>query len=977
MVHKQAANSMGAQGDGFSDDDPLAELARIVGFDQAPRRETLPGPAGDAPRDESVFNLQDELMGEFDGYVEPQHNRYVDSQPPQRTADFDPAPRYEEPQLQSGTWKSDVGFRGAEEPLWATVEATPVPPEVAYSERNVATQQVERDFGSQGGYGDAPDFAASGFAAATARPEPSLSWADVAPAPSADVWSPAPAAEDTVSFDLADELEFAVSEPVMPSVQTEAPRLRLPLANFQLPSQKARAPEPSFEPAPVAPVAVPFPAETAPDFDAMVQGRSSVAAAPGLDLAPQPLTAEVAGAHGATQLRVDPPAFDWSQVPVGPVEPVVRRSESFSVPETVPEPVFSHDFAQELAESEAFAELPTDVQRNAQPSRNVGQQSQPDDGDFFAEQDFELQLDALDIDLSEIEPAAPRQLSPPPAQPQLAAPVQVVIPAARQSYAAPEYRVSVQGGAPLTAPAAASAATPGTVWADPQRTAPSPAVVTPATPVAPQDSLSFDPAEIAEQDDFLEAIAAMDVPDVQVAEAPVQPQVTSDFDLDLDSELASLLSEQMVQPQTQAGLVAPQPAMKAPETQPKPAAIDEFEAFEKALEEDFKSAMTPAAQEQPIKRGHIKIAGHGQGSYRQLKPYLMAGTAAVLLLAGAGGIYAWLSSGAVGSLGSGEPVVIVADTSPTKIVPEDPGGKTVPNQDKAVYDRVAGNASDNPTQPSLISSEEEPVDVVQRTLIPENPPLEGEGEFQGTPVGETEDPRLLPETQQAAATQEDPATVTPRRVRTMIVRPDGSLVAQEVPAATETAAATPSPVLAQPSVNNASKGDAVNTVAARAVTPSSESATATETAAAEPRQVAASAPTPSALPQNRPAEQPVNIVGTVTDQGNLRPAQPATADNAPTQTAAVTASPAETGASGGFGIQIASLPSQADAERSYKSLTARFGNILGGKPHEIRQAAIPGKGTYYRVRILAPTREEAVALCEEYRNAGGSCLVAR
>ena len=50
MVQKQAAN-MRSQGDGFADDDPLAELARIVGFDQPLKREpvvTLPQapPAG-------------------------------------------------------------------------------------------------------------------------------------------------------------------------------------------------------------------------------------------------------------------------------------------------------------------------------------------------------------------------------------------------------------------------------------------------------------------------------------------------------------------------------------------------------------------------------------------------------------------------------------------------------------------------------------------------------------------------------------------------------------------------------------------------------------------------------------------------------------------------------------------------------------------------------------------------------------------
>lgn len=963
MVHKQAANSMGAQGDGFSDDDPLAELARIVGFDQAPRRETLPGPAGEPPRDEPVFNLQDELMGEFDGYVEPQQDRSVQAEAPSHR---------DEPAFEPANWKSDSGFRGAEEPVWAVSQPSFAAPQPARLERDAFIQPVEPAYRPQDIYETVPEPAASVYTGVSAQSPASqspasLSWPDVAPVALEDEWTPAPAQDEPASFDLADELEFSVSEPVMPPVQTEAPRLRLPLANFQVPSQSARRPEPQFElpqpasePRPVMPYNAAPSTESVAGFDAGVSERTGFATAPSLEPQQRPATVEPLPVS-STELRVEPPAFDWSQVPVGPVEPVARRGDNVSQPEPEAEPVFSLDFAQELAQSEAFADVAADVEHHAQPVRNVGQVSAASDSDFFSDQDFELQLDELDIDLSELEPVVQQPVQPPPVRAQLAAPVQMAIPVARQSYAAPEYRVSVQSAA--TAAIAPQAA----AWVDQPKTAPAAAFVAAATP----DSLAFDPAEIAEQDDFLEAIAVMDVPEVQVAETPVQPQVSSDFDLDLDSELANLLSEQVVQPQPVAA--EPHVTASAAAIQSNDGPVDEFAAFEKALEEDFKTALTPPVPDQRINRGHIKIVGHGQGGYRQLKPYLMAGTAAVLLLAGAGGIYAWIGSGAVGSLGSGEPVVIAADTSPTKIVPEDPGGKTVPNQDKAVYDRVAGNASDGPTQPSLISSEEEPVDVVQRTLIPENPPLEGEGEFMGTPVGETEDPRLLPETQQAAASQEDPATVTPRRVRTMIVRPDGSLVTQEVPAATETASATP--VLAPPDVSNENKGDAVNPIAARAVTPASDSGNAP--AAPATTEVAAVAPTPAAVPANRPADQPVNIVGTVTDQGNLRPAQPATQENVPTQTAAVTASPSETGATSGFAIQIASLPSQADAERSYKSLIGRFGNILGGKPHEIREAAIPGKGTYYRVRILAPTREEAVALCEQYRDAGGSCLVAR
>ncbi|WP_192814393.1 SPOR domain-containing protein, partial [Rhizobium sp. PDO1-076] len=302
-------------------------------------------------------------------------------------------------------------------------------------------------------------------------------------------------------------------------------------------------------------------------------------------------------------------------------------------------------------------------------------------------------------------------------------------------------------------------------------------------------------------------------------------------------------------------------------------------------------------------------------------------------------------------------------------------------------------------------SEEEPMDVVQRTLIPENLPMENEDQDGAiaTPVGETEDPRLLPDGQTAetATAADDPGTITPRKVRTMIVRPDGTLVAQDVPevvTATQTAAATQAgqqsatPVLAAPSqpVNTT---DVVKPIETSVVPPVATPAASTpvETAAVAPVEAPVAemtgTPDPKApIPTSRPAQQPVNVVSTVTDQGNVRPtpAPAATqAQAAPTETAAVAPStpaataPAASSASGSYAIQIASLPSEADAQKSYRNLSGKFASVLGGQPFEIRKADIPGKGTFYRVRVGAGSKAEAVALCEKYRAAGGSCLVSK
>jgi hypothetical protein len=378
-----------------------------------------------------------------------------------------------------------------------------------------------------------------------------------------------------------------------------------------------------------------------------------------------------------------------------------------------------------------------------------------------------------------------------------------------------------------------------------------------------------------------------------------------------------------------------------------------------------------------------------------------------VFVGGAYGVYAWVSSGPGlgGIISSGEPRVITADKEPVKVVPENPGGKTVPNQDKAVYDRVAG-AAEEPKQKALVSSDEEPVDVVQKTLTPEVSSDDEEGgpvddQIMPTAVGETEDPRLLPNenaTDQAAADAERGPSVSPRKVRTMIVKPDGTLVAREEPAdpapaaaaqAPDTQPATPSQGTAAsfptgtPASTEVASADGRPVAAADAAPEQQAAARAAEAEVASApagdppvRQVRTTNVADTApIPAPRPAEQPVNVVGTVTENGNVRQA-PAQA----TQVAAATpaaAQPQQASAPGSYGIQIASLPSEAEANKSYASLSKKFAGVLGGRAYEIRKADIAGKGTFYRVRIPAGSKDEAAALCQQYRAAGGSCLISR
>ncbi|MGG2475347.1 SPOR domain-containing protein, partial [Rhizobium sp. BR5] len=74
MVEKNVAYNRDARSEGFADNDPLAELARIVGFEDRPSHagsEVAPHAASPAARREPEFNLEDELLREFEVYDAP------------------------------------------------------------------------------------------------------------------------------------------------------------------------------------------------------------------------------------------------------------------------------------------------------------------------------------------------------------------------------------------------------------------------------------------------------------------------------------------------------------------------------------------------------------------------------------------------------------------------------------------------------------------------------------------------------------------------------------------------------------------------------------------------------------------------------------------------------------------------------------------------------------------------------------------
>ncbi|KAA3449303.1 sporulation protein [Mesorhizobium sp. SARCC-RB16n] len=364
----------------------------------------------------------------------------------------------------------------------------------------------------------------------------------------------------------------------------------------------------------------------------------------------------------------------------------------------------------------------------------------------------------------------------------------------------------------------------------------------------------------------------------------------------------------------------------------------------------------------------------------------------------AGGLGAFaLSLGGKG--GSEAPVIVKADNSPIKVKPANPGGTVVPNQDNKVYDAVVKGAKPaEPVQQKLVTNTEEPVDVQAKDPARAVDLSPGQNDAAGTngggevstagaapadnaaPAPKSED-RIAQVLQDAdKGTNNDVVAVAPRKVRTMVVKSDGSLVAREdpAPAAPQVAAAEPTDPAPQhvAPAGQAEAGqtatdqtgtdqtgtDQTDTLAPAAVQADDAPALkpAAKPAKAEAKAQSANTPAKVAIAPQRPSDQPVDVVGEV------KPDQVASIDPASTATG-----------SGSWSIQIASQPTVDSAQSTYQDLQRRYGSVLSGRTANIVKAEIAGKGTFYRVRVPAQSRNDAINLCTSYKAAGGNCFVSR
>ncbi|WP_027576215.1 SPOR domain-containing protein [Bradyrhizobium sp. WSM1743] len=299
----------------------------------------------------------------------------------------------------------------------------------------------------------------------------------------------------------------------------------------------------------------------------------------------------------------------------------------------------------------------------------------------------------------------------------------------------------------------------------------------------------------------------------------------------------------------------------------------------------------------------------------------MITVAAILALAvvGTGAAFAYKTY--IGSPRSGEPPIIKADNTPTKIVP-------APTDSAAkVPDRmVSGDGTEK-----IVPREEAPVDVNARAGGPRVvfPPL---NQNANPPSVASVSPSAVPPP--SAGPTPSNGTLpnnSPRAIRTVAVKGD-----QTDSAVPQSAAAKPTP--------------------------------------AAPKPVAA--PAPPAAPRNPPtsANASVNQPLSLAPQSGA-PAEP------PQRMAATNPTQIAPSSSGGYIVQVSSQQSEDSAAASYRVLQSKYGSVLGSRSPVIKRVDLTdkGKGIVYRA-FAGPyaSAEEATQACNSLKSAGlSACFVQR
>ena len=314
------------------------------------------------------------------------------------------------------------------------------------------------------------------------------------------------------------------------------------------------------------------------------------------------------------------------------------------------------------------------------------------------------------------------------------------------------------------------------------------------------------------------------------------------------------------------------------------------------------------------------------------------------------------------TVGEGEVFVVEGDAAPYKERPEEPGGMVFPHQDKDVYNR-------------LVAADEEAAEKPVERLLPppENPLTERrpatseENKSQATSWINTRiHPETVPEQQKTEVIEAAPA-------------PEPAPVSEPTPTPESAPAPEPAPLSESAPAPEEKKSEEAKNEAPKDEVRKEELKALKDVPAYVTPNPVVKPWVPVEKAQEKPAE--TTKQETASDDPIVAQAEKFTQEKQPQPPAPPApvkppvAAPAPS--TGSVEVQLAALRSHAEAETVWKGLSARHRDVLGGKSYRVVEANIPGKGTYYRLRVAAASATAAKSLCATLTQRNQACILVR
>ena len=326
---------------------------------------------------------------------------------------------------------------------------------------------------------------------------------------------------------------------------------------------------------------------------------------------------------------------------------------------------------------------------------------------------------------------------------------------------------------------------------------------------------------------------------------------------------------------------------------------------------------------------------------------------------------------------NGNPPVLTADAGPTRIVPDQSAASSPtmnPAPDKS-YERLWGETSDREGQENVLPQPEQPrsvpapQDVAGGTTATPRPEGSAGGPFE-PPI---EDPRM-DSTVGSVSSLADTTSGTPRSITGTPPSSNGTPAmfgskpqSEDITSALPPVESVSPPVTAPRSLTpTPPKPNMTKPVTVTQTTPAAgitKPATSASTSVSE-RSAAAG---PKVLTADPPASQTAAPPASAEKQiAALTP---------PSETAVAPARPAASG--GSVMIQLGSFPNDGLAASAWSKIKTTNQDLLGSYSPSIKPAEIPGKGTWYRLRVGGfADKASAGDVCEQLKAAGQACIIA-